>query len=226
MDIWKPYCDGMIDTIRAEMRASAAQTGVAQLSPRVEQAMRATPRHRFVPAWERHLAYADMPLPIGHAQTVSQPFIVALMTELLGLQGSDRVLEIGTGCGYQTAILAQLVDDPAGEVDSVECVAELSRDAARHLEEMGLSARVRLHVGNGWQGWTVRAPFDAIIVTAAAVRTPEPLVAQLAPGGRMVIPVGPEGCAQQLLRVEKSAHGELQARNALAVVFVPLLENP
>lgn len=226
MDSWQTCCDDMIGTIRGHMRASAAQTGVATLSPHVEQAMRTVPRHHFVPPWNRHMAYADMPLSIGHGQTISQPFIVALMSELLGLQGDERVLEVGTGCGYQTAVLARLADRPAAVVDSVECIAGLAVDAHRHLHELGLTGRVHLHVGNGWQGWAESAPFDAIMVTAAAVRIPDQLAAQLAPGGRMVIPVGPAGSAQQLLRVEKSLHGELVVRNTLAVVFVPLLENP
>jgi len=226
MDIWQEYRDSMIATIQAEMRSTAAQTGVARLSPKLRRTLSEIPRHRFVPAWLRHTAYADMALSIGFGQTISQPFIVAMMTELLDLRGDERVLEIGTGCGYQTAILASLCTEPGAALDSVECIAGLAATAEHHLQTLDLMHRVRLHTGNGWEGWKVRAPYDAILVTAAAARIPEPLIAQLAPGGRMVIPVGPEGCVQQLLCVEKSDHGEIQTREVLAVVFVPLMAHP
>ncbi len=212
----------MVETIRNEVRLCAHYTGRPELDSRVLMAMEKVPRHRFVPLFIRMAVYDNAALSVGHGQTISQPFIVALMTDLLDLQDDERVLEIGTGTGYQTAILAEL----ASGVDSVECIAELSVVARRHLNELGLMGRVKLHVGNGWQGWADGAPYDAIIVTAAAARVPEPLLSQLAPGGRIVIPVGPAGYAQQLLRVEKSVQGELDIRDMLPVVFVPLLENP
>lgn len=218
---WQSQCNNMIGTIRSIMRSTGSTTGVRELDVRVEQAMRAVPRHHFVPLWQRTLAYADMAMSIGHGQTISQPFIVALMSQLLGLSGSERVLEIGTGCGYQTAVLAEL----SAEVFSVECVAELSHAASCHLEELTLSGRVALKQGNGWQGWIEHAPFDAIIVTAAASRIPEPLQAQLAEGGRLVLPIGEPGYTQTLLycRLED---GELHQQPVLPVAFVPLLEFP
>lgn len=221
MKLWQPMMDGMIATIRHHIRASTAYTGEAELDTRVEAVMRAVPRHRFVPAWEMHNAYADAPLSIGHGQTISQPFIVALMSQLLCLSGSERVLEIGTGCGYQTAVLAGL----CAEVISVECIPELSCAAERQLDEMGLSSRVRLVVGNGWYGWPQDAPFDAILVTAAATRLPEALVEQLGDGGRLLIPLGEPGCPQQLTLFTRHAD-RLDERVVLPVAFVPLLQHP
>jgi protein-L-isoaspartate(D-aspartate) O-methyltransferase len=221
MERWQRDCEDMIDTIRKLMRSTGLQTGVAELDARVEAAMRAVPRHRFVPLWQRRMAYADMALSIGHGQTISQPFIVALMSQLLELGGNERVLEIGTGCGYQTAVLAEL----AAEVFSVECVAELSHAAARQLDEMQLSGSVRLKIGNGWLGWAEHAPYDAVVITAAASRMPEPLLEQLAPGARVVLPVGEPGCTQMLTHCR--VDGELlRHRPVLPVVFVPLLEHP
>jgi len=221
MERWQKHCEEMIDTVRDLMHGTASQTGVSELDARVEQAMRAVPRHRFVPLWLRRLAYADMALSIGHGQTISQPFIVALMSQLLELTGKERVLEIGTGCGYQSALLAQLAD----EVFSVECVAALSRAAAGHLDALGLSGRVKLKIGNGWQGWAEHAPYDAVILTAAASRMPEPLLDQLAPGARVVLPVGEPGHTQMLQQCW--VDGELlRHRAVLPVVFVPLLEHP
>jgi len=212
----------MVETIRNEARLCARFTGRPELAATVLEAMGRIERHRFVPPSIRHEAYDDAALPAGHGQTISQPFIVALMTDLLDLQPSDRVLEIGTGTGYQTAVLAEL----AVRVFSVECVAALAMEAEQRLASLGLMERVTVRAGNGWQGWLEEAPFDAIIVTAAAERIPEPLLEQLAPGGRLVIPVGPAFSPQQLLRVEKSGRNELDIREMLPVAFVPLLENP
>lgn len=212
----------MLDAIRNEARLCAGYTGRPELSAGVLDVMAKVERHRFVPPGIRYAAYDNAALAVGYGQTISQPFIVALMTDLLDLTGDERVLEVGTGTGYQTAILAGL----SRQVFSVECVPELSEAAGRHLDEAGLSPRVRLRVGNGWQGWAEAAPFDAIIVTAAADRIPESLIGQLGEGGRMVIPVGPAFSSQSLLRVEKNSLGELDVRDMLPVVFVPLLESP
>jgi len=178
-------------------------------------AMRAIPRHAFVPGAEQRWAYDDCPLPIGHHQTISQPYIVALMTELARPKASDRALEIGTGSGYQTAVLARLVS----RVYSIEIVEELSCQAAARLEALG-ALNVSLRVGDGHAGWIEEAPFD--IILAAPERVPPALVDQLAPGGRLVIPAGPSH-AQELMLVEKSDAGRVTSRVAAAVRFVPLV---
>jgi len=175
------------------------------------------PRHRFVPAQYRDHAYEDRPLPIGWGQTISQPFIVALMTELLELTPKAKVLEIGTGCGYQTAILAEL----AGEVYSVERIAELSEQARATLNELGYE-NIHLRVGDGWEGWPEEAPFDAIIVTAAAPIWPPALIAQLDEGGNIVIPIGPAG-GEQILWQGTKIGGDLIKRRIGPVRFVPLV---
>lgn len=185
-------------------------------SPDVLRAMRSTPRHLFVPAGVRSLAYADSPLPIGYGATISQPYIVALMTELLAPAKRHRVLEIGTGSGYQAAILAQL----AAEVYTVEIVPELAQSAAKRLRELGY-ANVTVRQGDGSKGWPERAPFDGIMVTAAPPEVPEALVAQLSRGGRLVAPVGSMG-AQELIVIEKRADGTIGRRSICPVSFVPL----
>jgi protein-L-isoaspartate(D-aspartate) O-methyltransferase len=181
---------------------------------RVLEAMRTVPRHEFVPERQRDSAYLDMPLPIGHDQTISQPFIVARMTELLALQGKERVLEIGTGSGYQAAILSVL----AREVYSIEIVEPLARRAAQDLRRLGYH-NVHVRAGDGYQGWPEAAPFDAIVVTAAPPRIPEPLKQQLAVGGRLVIPVGD---FDQELRVLTRTERGLSERAVLPVRFVPM----
>ncbi len=208
----------MLETIRNEARLCRAYTGRPVLSDRVMQAMAAVPRHRFVPWRMRAAAYDNAALPVGSGQTISQPFIVALMTDLLDLTGSERVLEVGTGTGYQTAVLAHLTD----EVWTIEYLPELASRARQTLEALGLAERVHFRVGDGWHGWPEAAPFDGIIVTAAPERVPEALVEQLAPGGRLVIPVGPAG-AQQLFRIEKRPDGSLDSQSVLPVAFVPLV---
>ena len=186
--------------------------------PRVLAALEQVPRHLFVPPPLRDDADADRPLPIGHGQTISQPFIVAFMTEALGLAGDERVLEVGTGSGYQTAILALL----AREVFSIEIVPELAARAAAVLREpMGLD-NVHLRVGDGRRGWVDEAPFDAVLVTAAPASIPEDLVAQLAPGGRMVVPVGPDPEVQTLKFLRRGHDGVITSMDLLAVRFVPL----
>ncbi len=188
--------------------------------PRVLDAMRTVPRHAFVPERLREQAYLDMPLPIGHNQTISQPFVVAAMTQLLEPGNDDRVLEVGTGSGYQAAVLAELVR----EVYTVEIVPELGRRAARTLKRLGYE-NVHVLIGDGYKGWPGKAPFDGIIVTAAPEDIPEPLVEQLKPGGRMVIPVGPVHAMQYLTIAIKNEDGTLDKREAMPVRFVPFTRN-
>jgi len=207
----------MVDTIVALTRETAAETGRASLDSRVLTAMNKVPRHRFVPADQEPNAYANRPLPIGNGQTISQPFIVALMTDMLGLKATDRVLEIGTGCGYQAAVLAEL----AREVYTIEIVAPLAREAAARFAELGYR-NINARSGDGYRGWPAHAPFDAIIVTAAAPEVPPALIEQLKPGGKLVIPVGAQWSGQELRIIEKDQHGKTTTRNALAVRFVPL----
>lgn len=184
---------------------------------RVLDAMRTVPRHEFVPKGAEDRAYEDRPLPIGHGQTISQPYIVALMTELLEVRPESYVLEIGTGSGYQAAVLAEIVD----RVYSIEIIKPLADTAAERLKRLGY-ANVETRHGDGYFGWADAAPFDAIIVTAAASHIPPPLVEQLKPGGRMVIPVGPPFQPQQLMLVEKDKDGTVTQRSVLPVRFVPL----
>ncbi len=183
----------------------------------VLRAIRTVPRHEFVPPEYVEQAYADHPLPIGYGQTISQPYVVAWMTELLELKPGEKVLEIGTGSGYQAAVLAEL-----GSVDvySVEIVPELASAAAERLRRLGY-ARIQLKQGDGYFGWEEHAPFDAIIVTAAPDHLPPPLVAQLKPAGRIVVPIGPPGSYQSLWKFVDEG-GELKAYNLGGVVFVPL----
>ena len=183
----------------------------------VLNAMRAVPRHLFVPENERDHAYGDHPLPIGYGQTISQPYIVALMTDLLALKEGDKVLEIGTGSGYQAAILAEI---PSVEVYTIEIIPELAESARERLESLGYTS-LHCKQGDGYYGWAEHAPFDAIIVTAAPDHLPQTLVEQLASGGQMVIPIGPPGGYQTLWKFVKGAGGELQAFNMGGVAFVP-----
>jgi len=184
---------------------------------RVLEAMRKVPRHRFVPGASAGQAYFDQPLPIGHEQTISQPYIVALMSQLAQLAPADRVLEVGTGSGYQAAVLGEL----AAEVYTIEIVAPLAEQAARVLGELGYR-RVFVRAGDGYAGWPEHAPFDAILVTAAPERIPAPLLHQLRPGGRLVIPVGPVHAVQELRVVEKRADGSVHEQVVTPVRFVPL----
>jgi protein-L-isoaspartate(D-aspartate) O-methyltransferase len=184
---------------------------------RVLEAFRRVPRHQFVPDDYARLAYADQPLPIGEGQTISQPYIVAYMTEVLGLERGDRVLEVGTGSGYQAAIASQLADS----VFTIEIFPDLATSAKERLERLGY-ANVAGRQGDGYFGWPEHAPFAAIVVTAAAGHVPPPLVQQLAPGGRMVIPVGGVFQVQHLVLVEKREDGRVTTRNLLPVQFVPL----
>ncbi len=189
-------------------------------NPRVLDAMRKIPRHRFVGEELADHAYRDSPVPIGHGQTISQPYIVAFMTQALALDGRERVLEVGTGSGYQAAILGEC----AREVCTIEIVTELAERARRRLEDLGC-ANVRVRAGDGYAGWPASAPFDAILVAAAPDHVPQPLVEQLAVGGRMVVPVGPrrkgEETSQELVLIEKTSQGILQT-SLLPVQFVPM----
>jgi len=209
----------LLEEIEAEARETRSWTGRDRFSERVMAAMARVPRHEFVPEWERGAAYANRPLGIGHGQTISQPYIVAVMTDLLDLEPYDRVLEIGTGCGYQAAVLSEV----AGRVYSVEVVAELAEDSRRRLQALGY-ANVEVMTGDGYQGWPEKAPFDAIIATAAPTAIPEALVDQLKPGGRMVIPVGRRNETQMLIRCSKAVDGTLVRENKLPVAFVPMVE--
>lgn len=208
----------MIAAIEADMRTAAEALGKAALDPRVLDAMRAVPRAAFVPEDRRPHAYDNTPLPIGFGQTISQPFIVACMTDVLAVGAEARVLEIGTGCGYQTAVLARL----AARVYSVEIVAELAEGARARLAALGFG-NVEIRVGDGRDGWPEHAPYDAIMVTAAAREMPAALLDQLKPGGRMVLPLGDTLFGQTLVRIEKAADGAVHRKNLLPVAFVPLV---
>ena len=208
------------ELLRREMvEAQIEARGVSD--PRVLEAMRAVPRHEYVPERYRSTAYTDSPLPIGRGQTISQPYIVALMTELVRPRPGDRILEVGTGSGYQAAVLAAL----GAEVFSIELVEELASSATTRLGELG-AGNVTVRRGDGYLGWPEQAPFDGILVTAAAGHIPEPLTEQLRPGGRMVIPVGDTLSVQTLRVVEKSAGGEVDVTDVATVRFVPLRRDP
>ena len=206
----------LIRTIEKDVRETSAYLDKDRLDPRVIQAMERVPRHEFVPESERRYAYENRPLPIGHGQTISQPYIVAIMTDLMKLEPGDRVLEIGTGSGYQAAVLAELVQ----QVYSIEIISELARSARDVLDRLGYE-QVKTRVGDGYYGWQERAPFDAIIVTAAADHVPPPLIKQLKTGGHMLIPVGSRFMTQQLILVTKGDDG-ITTRLLLPVRFVPL----
>lgn len=208
----------MLDAIRSDTADTASWTGRRELSPRVMAAMAKVERHRFVSESDAPYAYINRPRPIGHGQTISQPFIVALMTDLLDLEPTDRVLEIGTGSGYQAAVLAEL----AREVFTIEVVEPLGRAAEARLKELGYE-NVRVRIGDGFKGWPEEAPFDGIIVTAAPERVPETLVEQLKVGGRLVIPLGKQWEPQSLQRCVKGADGQFVCENRLPVAFVPMV---
>ena len=207
----------MADEIEAIARSTAADTGRATFSDRVMAAMRKVERHRFVPGAVASQAYRDSPLPIGSGQTISQPYIVALSTDLIDPKPDHVVLEIGTGSGYQAAVLGELVRS----VYSIEIVEALGREAARRLANLGYR-NVEVRIGDGYKGWPEKAPFDGIIVTAAAPSVPAPLVAQLKPGGKMIIPVDASLLHQNLTLIEKDADGTTRSRVVLRVRFVPL----
>ena len=207
----------LVREIERDVRQTAEFLNRRELDPRVLAAMEAVPRHEFVRPEDRALAYLNRPLPIGHGQTISQPYIVAIMTDLVEPAAGCRALEIGTGSGYQAAVLGQLCE----KVYSVEIVEALGRQARERLARLGY-AGVEVRLGDGYHGWPEAAPFDVIVVTAVASHIPPPLLAQLRPGGRLVLPVGTRFTAQQLVLVRKGHDGKLTTRQVLPVAFVPL----
>ena len=207
----------MLRTIERHAQSAVDALGRDHIDPTVLRVMGELPREAFVPKNMQDQAYDDRPLPIGYSQTISQPFIVALMTDLLATGPGDVVLEVGTGSGYQAAVLAELV----AEVHSIEIIPGLAETAAARLGEQGFE-NVETHLGDGYYGIEAAAPFDAIVVTAAATGVPPPLIAQLKPGGRMVIPVGSGFSLQHLMIVEKDPSGRVRTRQTLPVRFVPL----
>jgi protein-L-isoaspartate(D-aspartate) O-methyltransferase len=207
----------LLAEIAGMARATGNETSRPVFSPRVMAALGKVPRHRLVPSDQVPYAYENRPLPIGHGQTISQPYIVALMTDLLDPKPGDTVLEVGTGSGYQAAVLAELV----AKVYTIEIVAAVGKRAAADLEALGYR-NVSTRIGDGYNGWPEAAPFDGILVTAAAPHVPKPLLDQLKPGGRLVIPVGGQWQVQELLLIEKKADGSTATRRTIPVRFVPL----
>jgi protein-L-isoaspartate(D-aspartate) O-methyltransferase len=206
----------MVDVIGIHVELSSDELGKSELEQRVMAAMREVPRHMFVPAQVAAAAYQDTPLPIGFDKTISQPFMVAVMTDLLELQTADRLLEVGTGLGYQTAILARLVD----HVWSVEIVEEFVESAQKRLKHLGIE-NVSIRVGDGSRGWAEHAPYDKILVAAAAKEVPKALIGQLKPGGRLVMPLGPAE-HQRLSLVLKTADASVDVRPIMPVRFSDL----
>jgi protein-L-isoaspartate(D-aspartate) O-methyltransferase len=206
----------MVKTIQAYVQADSSFSGNEGISADVLEAMGQIKRHLFIPERFRFLAYADRPVPIGHNQTISQPFIVAQMTDLAVVGSDHTVLEIGTGSGYQAAVLARLVR----KVCTIEIIRPLGETAAKLLEELGYH-NVNVRIGDGYKGWPECGPFDAVIVTAALGHVPPPLIKQLKVGGRLVMPVGSAGSTQQLTVVEKIAPGKTITRDVGLVRFVP-----
>lgn len=209
--------DLLLDEIRAEAWGTRQYTGRDAFDERVLAALREVPREDFVPPGLQHRAYDNLPLPIGHGQTISQPYIVALMTDLVAPEPGHVVLEIGTGSGYQAAVLSKLVK----RVYTMDIVEALATEAALRLQRLGYD-NVEVRCGNGRLGWSEHAPYDAILVAAAAGDIPPALIAQLKPGGTLVIPVGGTRASQELLVLGKDAQGRVHERSVLPVVFVPL----
>ena len=216
-DPYRKAREALLEEIEQDVRATAAFLNRRALDERVMRALASVPRHEFVPAGERASAYENRPLPIGHGQTISQPYIVAIMTDLVEPRPGCRAFELGTGSGYQAAILSELCEN----VYTVEIVEPLGVEARARLERLGRS-NVEVRVGDGYYGWQERAPFDVIVVTAVASHIPPPLIKQLKPGGRMILPVGTRFTTQQLVLVLKAADGHITTRQVLPVAFVPL----
>jgi protein-L-isoaspartate(D-aspartate) O-methyltransferase len=211
----------MVAEIAAMARETGGATGRPSFSEAVMTAMGRVSRHRFVPSLQEAFAYENRPLPIGEGQTISQPFLVALMTDLVDPKPGDTVLEVGTGSGYQAAVLAELV----AKVYTIEIVEPLGRRARQLLEQLGYR-NVEVRIGDGYNGWPEAAPFDSIVVTAAPVEVPKQLINQLKPGGRLVIPVGEPYDSQYLLLIEKQPDGTSTTKRTLPVRFVPLTRDP
>jgi protein-L-isoaspartate(D-aspartate) O-methyltransferase len=209
--------ENMVTEVQEMMSDTRSYIGTDTLNSRVVEALQHVPRHEFVPTSYRHYAYQNRPLPIGEEQTISQPYIVALMTDLAQVDKDSIVLEVGTGSGYQAAVLAEL----ASHVYTIEIIEMLGLRAQETLQRLGYN-NISVLIGDGYNGWPEHAPFDAILVTAAPETVPQPLIDQLKPGGRMVIPVGPQGRAQSLRVIEKDSNGEVSERDVLPVGFVPL----
>ena len=207
----------MVRLIEQDVYKTGLYIGKTVFDHRVMQAMGTVPRHVFVPLTYRKHAYENRPFPIGFSQTISQPYIVALMTDLLSIKPGDKALEIGTGSGYQAAILSELTD----KVFTIEIIKELGMRADSVIKQQGYK-NIQTRIGDGYYGWSEQAPFDVIVVTAAAGHIPPPLIQQLKPGGRMVIPVGSRFMVQQLVLVTKDDKGKVSTRQILPVMFVPL----
>jgi len=207
----------MMEEIEQDVRDTAYYIDKEALDERVMRVMSEVPRHEFVPEGVRTAAYENRPLPIGHGQTISQPYVVALMTDLLRPQPDHKVLELGTGSGYQAAILSPLVD----KVYTIEIIEQLGEQATRRFQRLGYD-NISSRIADGYYGWETEAPFDSIVVTAAADQIPPPLIEQLKAGGRMVIPLGGRFQVQQLMLIEKTEEGKLTTRQILPVRFVPL----
>ncbi|MEX2489118.1 MAG: protein-L-isoaspartate(D-aspartate) O-methyltransferase [Pseudomonadales bacterium] len=214
---WDAMREKLVNEIKQDFRRTSGYIGRNEMDPAVAEAIGKVERHRFVPDQLRDSAYDNNPLPIGEGQTISQPYIVALMTELLGVDSDSRVLELGTGSGYQAAVLAEIVD----AVYTIEIVESLARQATERLKELGYD-NVHVKHDDGMLGWPEHAPFDGIIVTAAGVEIPETLTDQLATGGKLVMPVGDRFQGQELIVVTKGEDGSLSRRTTLPVRFVPI----
>ncbi len=208
----------MVEEVEATYAETRAETGLAAMSPAVRAALGKVERHRLVPQEQVRAAYRNHPLPIGAGQTISQPYIVALSTDLLEPAPGQVVLDVGTGSGYQAAVLAEIV----GQVYSIETIDSLARAAERRLSALGYR-NIEICAGDGYKGWPEKAPFDGIVVTAAAPGVPHALVEQLKPGGRMVIPLGAEHAVQHLMLITRRAQGGYDERRVLPVRFVPLV---
>lgn len=207
----------MVKSIERHVKETSLYLDKEALNPSVMEALGHVPRHEFVPPSQRHVAYENRPLPIGYGQTISQPYIVAVMTDLLKVNSSSKVLEVGTGSAYQAAILSGLVN----RVYTIEIIEALSEQASERLHRLGYD-NVQVKTGDGYYGWEEHAPFDVIIVTAASSHVPPSLIKQLKPGGRMVIPVGSRFMTQELLLINKQLDNKLVTRQILPVMFVPL----
>jgi len=207
----------LIDTIKETVRETSFYLDKEELNPKVLEALNTVPRHLFVTPDSLSNAYKNRPLPIGYGQTISQPYIVAIMSDLIKPKATHKVLEIGTGSGYQAAILAQLVE----KVYSIEIIEPLAKQAAKRFKDLHYT-NIYSKVADGYYGWSEHAPYDAIVVTAAASHVPNPLIKQLKPGGHMIIPVGSRFLVQQLLLISKTETGQVLSKQILPVRFVPL----